>query len=44
MDADLETLVDRWMLAFCEAPVLVDADLMRAVLDDLQTTPEEPKR
>jgi len=28
-------LIRRWVLAFREMPVLVDVELMRAVLDDL---------
>ncbi|CAL1691003.1 hypothetical protein MMB232_01138 [Brevundimonas subvibrioides] len=27
-------LIQRWIVAFCEMPVLIDPDLMRAVLDD----------
>lgn len=30
--AEIDRLVERWILAFCEAPPLLDADLMRAVL------------
>ena len=32
MDDETEDLVRRWILAFCEAPVLVDAELMRRLL------------
>ncbi len=28
-------LVQRWILAFCEAPIMVEPDLMRRVLDTL---------
>ena len=33
LDTETEGLVQRWILAFCEAPVLVDPELMRRVLD-----------
>ena len=36
MDIETKALVQRWILAFCEAPVLIDADLMRRVLDDAE--------
>ena len=29
---ELEQLVEQWILAFCEAPPLLDAELMRATL------------
>ena len=32
MSEDTDRLVDRWILAFCEPPPLVDAELMRLVL------------
>ena len=32
MDRDTETLVQRWIVAFCEGPVLVDPELMRPLL------------
>ena len=35
MDAETKTLVDRWTLAFREPPVLIDAELMRRVLADV---------
>ena len=31
---DIDALIQRWIVAFCEMPVLIDKDLMRAVLDD----------
>ena len=37
MDSETSKLVQRWILAFCEAPVLIDAALMRRVLDDAET-------
>ena len=32
MDEDTQRLVERWIMTFCEAPVLIDAELMRRVL------------
>lgn len=42
--ADDETadLIRRWMLTFCEMPILVDADLMRAVLNDSEAQTRTP--
>jgi len=37
LDSETRTLVQRWIIAFCEAPVLIDAELMRRVLDDAET-------
>ena len=34
MEDDVERLVERWILAFCEPPPLVDAELMRRMLAD----------
>lgn len=34
MDIETERLVQAWMLRFCEAPVLIDKELMRQVLAD----------
>lgn len=42
MDAETERLIQRWIIAFCEMPAIVDPELMRAVLADLETTPQEP--
>ena len=33
MDDETEKLVQRWIVAFCEMPIIVDPELMRAVLD-----------
>lgn len=38
MEDDVDALVEQWIIAFCEAPVLVDAGLMRAVLADLEAS------
>jgi len=35
MDAETRALVQRWIIAFCEMPVLIDADLMRRVLAEV---------
>jgi hypothetical protein len=32
LDSDIDALVQRWILTFCEAPVLIDAELMARVL------------
>ena len=36
MDNETRALVQRWIIAFCEAPILIDADLMRQVLADVE--------
>lgn len=36
MDAETRALVQRWMAAFHEAPILIDAELMRRVLSDVE--------
>lgn len=35
MDIETKALVQRWILAFCETPVLIDAELMRRVIADV---------
>jgi hypothetical protein len=42
MDEDLNRLTERWILAFCEAPPILDAELMRQVLDEMTDPPEPP--
>jgi len=42
MDTETESLIQRWIIAFCEVPTLIDAELMRVVLADMETKPEEP--
>ena len=42
MDNETERLIQRWILAFCEVPIIVDAELMRTVLADVEGKPEEP--
>ena len=32
MDPDAKRLMERWIIAFCEPPPLVDVELMRRVL------------
>ncbi|WP_426026865.1 hypothetical protein [Brevundimonas sp. TWP2-3-4b2] len=34
LDTETKALVQRWIIAFRETPVLIDADLMRRVLAD----------
>jgi len=34
LDSETRALVQRWIIAFCETPVLIDVDLMRQVLDE----------
>ncbi|WP_396595463.1 hypothetical protein [Brevundimonas sp. R86498] len=41
MDNETDELVRRWIVRFCEMPILIDPDLMRAVLNDLDPKPEE---
>lgn len=38
MDEETEALIQRWILAYCEMPVIVDPVLMRLILDGLDTT------
>lgn len=42
LDTETKALVQRWIIAFCETPVLVDADLMRQVLADVEERPDDP--
>lgn len=39
LDTETKALVERWILAFCETPILIDPDLMRRVLDDAVPQP-----
>jgi hypothetical protein len=41
MDEDIEALVQRWIIAFCEMPPLLDAELMRRVLAQSETQQQE---
>ncbi|MFA4893578.1 hypothetical protein [Brevundimonas sp.] len=34
MDIETKVLVQRWIIAFSETPILIDAELMRRVLSD----------
>lgn len=36
LDTETKTLVQRWILAFRETPVLIDPDLMRRVLESTE--------
>lgn len=42
MDTETEGLIRRWISRFRETPILIDAELMRAVLADLDPEREEP--
>ena len=44
MDDETERLIRRWMIAFCEMPVLIDAELMRSVLDRAEARPADPSK
>jgi len=39
MDAETRNLVQRWIIAFCEMPILIDEELMRRVLADVEQKP-----
>lgn len=39
MDSETDELIARWILAFCEPPPPVDADLMRQVLAEHEARP-----
>lgn len=43
MDIETKALVQRWILTFCEAPVLIDAELMQRVLDDAEAEVKDGK-
>ena len=34
MDDETRKLLDRWIIAFLDPPVVLDADLMRLILDE----------
>lgn len=40
MDTETRALVQRWIIAFCEMPILIDKELMRRVLADLESKPK----
>jgi hypothetical protein len=42
MDRETRALVERWIIAFCEPPVLIDAELMRRVLAEVEA-PQRPR-
>ena len=44
MNEETRALVDRWIMAFCEAPILIDEALMRQVLDEHDQTEGKPCR
>lgn len=40
MDDELKRITERWILAFCEAPILLDAELMRRLLAERERSEE----
>ena len=40
MNDETERLIQRWIIAFCDVPILVDVELMRAVLADVDARQE----
>ena len=40
LDSETRSLVQRWIIAFCEAPVLIDPVLMRRVLEETEAATE----
>lgn len=42
MNDEIERLVQRWIIAFREVPILIDVELMRAVLADVEDRQEAP--
>ena len=36
LDTETRALVQRWIIAFCETPVLIDKELMRRMLADVE--------
>ncbi len=43
MTETTEALIQRWILAFCEMPIIIDPALMRMVLDGADAQQEETK-
>lgn len=43
LDMETSALVQRWIIAFCEPPVLIDAELMRRVLDEVEGSAKAPE-
>ncbi|MGQ2989543.1 MAG: hypothetical protein ACT6RD_02285 [Brevundimonas sp.] len=43
MNDDVEAaLIQRWIIAFCEVPALIDVELMERVLSEHETTTNTP--
>ena len=36
MDDEIERLTQRWIVAFCEIPIVIDAPLMKTVLEEVE--------
>ncbi|MEC8455771.1 MAG: hypothetical protein VXZ43_02565, partial [Pseudomonadota bacterium] len=43
MTEEERRLVDQWIVTFCEAPPVVDAELMRRLIAEQETTQQEAK-
>ena len=43
MTDETGTLIQRWILRFCEIPVLIDPELMRRVLADAEVKTRETR-
>jgi hypothetical protein len=43
MTEEERQLVDRWIVTFCEAPPVIDAELMRRLIAEQETTQQEAK-
>ena len=44
MTDDTDALVRRWILRFCEIPILIDPELMRRVLADAEAKSAETQQ
>ncbi len=44
MHEDLQQLTEQWIIAFCEPPILLDAELMRRLLAERCPTDERDAR
>ena len=40
---ETDKLIERWILAFCEPPPLVDRELMTRLLTEFETASEQPR-
>jgi hypothetical protein len=42
--SETTVLVQRWIIAFCETPILIDPDLMQRVLSEYDARVADPGR